>query len=387
MRAHGHSWPTVWIYDVPDDLVARHRSPSGQNILQEVLAESLSESPHRAPSADQADFFYIPVPFHWAGKGRDGVAAVLGYLRNAWPYFNASLSGVPNHMLCFTGDMAMDLPQPRASPPLPSEIDASHPERHFVALSLTGNPETGIQPAKDIVLPPTHYLKGGPMSEDRCCHAGAAAPRRPCKRIPLTLSESPWHPRNTSHLLSWAGQASGGGMGRHGGSGPRVRQWLARAQDKRQLPAGAIITDTNSRRHRERNVRELPASILGSTVAGSPRFGYLRPGPAEAAIATFCVAPYGRGNGWEGRSASAIRHGCVPLSIKPPGSVMALEPFVPWARFSVSVSDAQLTPSSLHRRLEQVAHADLRLTILPTYHPTILPSYHPTILPSYHLTI
>ena len=54
------------------------------------------------------------------------VAAVLGYARTTWPYFNASLRQThPNHLLLFPGDMAMDLPRPRMQPPLSPEVDAS----------------------------------------------------------------------------------------------------------------------------------------------------------------------------------------------------------------------------------------------------------------------
>ena len=64
-----------------------------------------------ASSASTASFFYVPVPFHWGGKGRDDVAAILSHIRTAWPFFNRSLeSHHPNHLLLFTGDLAMDLP-------------------------------------------------------------------------------------------------------------------------------------------------------------------------------------------------------------------------------------------------------------------------------------
>ena len=54
------------------------------------------------------------------------VAAMLGYVRATWPYFNASLRRTqPNHLLLFPGDMAMDLPRPRMQPPLLPEVDAS----------------------------------------------------------------------------------------------------------------------------------------------------------------------------------------------------------------------------------------------------------------------
>lgn len=138
------------------------------------------------------------------------------------------------------------------------------------------------------VLPPTHYLKSGPTRADVCCRRrhgtplGTARPTQ-CKRRPRSLSASPWrapseevqresgahhraahraaskkvmhsdsrderqgaerdtskrHGKSKEHrsmgvpspprfLLSWAGQASGPGLGRHGGSGPRARSWLA----------------------------------------------------------------------------------------------------------------------------------------------------------------
>ena len=204
------------------------------------------------------------------------VAALLGYVRATWPYFNASLRAQPNHLLLFPGDMAMDLPRPRMQPPLSPEVDASQvrasdglgrpwmtsdfepdaceaqgSSRHFIALTLTGNPEVGFVPGKDVVFPPTHDLKGGPTARDRCCGAAAAARRRrrrpssqpDCKLVPISLASSPWGPavNNRSFVVTWAGQASGGGMGRHGGSGVRVRRWLSTASDA-ELPLGSLVT-------------------------------------------------------------------------------------------------------------------------------------------------
>ena len=415
---HAHNpWraPSVWIYELPRKLVSRHSSPTGQNVVHDVLDASLRRSRYMASSASTASFFYVPVPFHWGGKGRDDVAAILSHIRTAWPFFNRSLeSHHPNHLLLFTGDLAMDLPNPRAHPPLPAEVDASSGARHFVALTLTGNPEAGFQRGKDVVLPPTHNLKGGPMRSDACCasatlaaqspfHAvqmgaarrqtqarGEAHARRPvhaghtkatgrslaraavwsgshgCKVAPRSLADSPWRPRTDalpsnssrlSFLASWSGQASGGGIGRHGGSGVRVRRWLSRLAST-ELP-GSLITDTNHMPHLRRNVETLPASVpstvvtlalalalnsprplpqvLSSTVLGHKAYGHIS--PLASLSSTFCLAPYGRGNGWEGRSASAIRGGCIPLSIAPPGSVRALEPFVPWSRFAIFVPD------------------------------------------------
>ena len=178
---------------------------------------------------------------------------MLGYVRTTWPYFNASLQRTqPNHLLLFPGDMAMDLPRPRMQPPLLPEVDASQgSSRHFIALTLTGNPEVGFVPGKDVVLPPTHDLKGGPTARDRCCGAAAAARRRrrrpssqpDCKLVPISLARSPWGPavNNRSFVVTWAGQASGGGMGRHGGSGVRVRRWLSTASDA-ELPINSLVT-------------------------------------------------------------------------------------------------------------------------------------------------
>ena len=137
--------PKVWVYELPDELIARHTSrSSGQNVLQEVMFRALSESPHRASSPEAASFFYVPIAFHWGGRGRESVAAVLGHIRSTLPFFNSSLhKASPDHLIMYTGDLAMDLPHLRTDPVLPPEMDASSPSRHFVALTLTGNPEVG----------------------------------------------------------------------------------------------------------------------------------------------------------------------------------------------------------------------------------------------------
>ena len=148
-------------------------------------------------------------------------------------------------------------------------------------------------------------------------------------------------------------------MGRHGGSGPRVRHWLATTVANTW--PDALLTDTNSASHRQRNVKLLPPSMLWSVDPSQPRFGFVRPGGVPRA--TFCAAPFGRGNGWEGRSASALREGCIPLLIHPPGTAMALEPFVAWERFAVIHSDSTLgttrearhaASQALHKRLSSI---------------------------------
>jgi hypothetical protein len=366
--------PTVFTYDLPDGLVREHESPSGQNVLQRVLRLAIADSLHSVADPNAADFFYVPLSFHWGGRGRHSVAKVLAFLRHTRPHFNDSLrsSSRPNHLILFTGDLGPDMPPSRQFPdePLPPEVDAASRSRHFVALTLTGNPEVGFQRGKDVVLPPTHNLKGGPMtSRDSCC-GGTTVAR--CKPVVRVLEESPWRRRRRRsggdddgtaatptgagvgasaaaaapplRLLSWAGQASGGGMGRHGGSGPTVRRWLA-SQVVRW--SDALITDSNQPSHRERNVKLLPSWSLISSTPGHARYGILR--PDSPPLSTFCATAYGRGNGWEGRSAHAVREGCIPVRVQPTGSTMALEPFVPWHRFSVHVSDKHLDENESYR--------------------------------------
>ena len=259
----------IFVYELPQALIAAHNSNTGQEVLQTTLHAALRESPYSTASGMAADFYYVPISFHWGGRGRAAAAAVLSYVRTNYPFFNRS--NAATHLLVFTGDLAMDAPATRRfSDPLPPEIDVASPLRRFVALTLTGNPESGFQRGKDIVLPPTHLLKGGPSStHDVCCAslasqaaAPARRPRRPrratptCKPTSERLEESPWrfggpaavtapspevplssghHPSSSTattssssrpprYLIEWAGQASGGGMGRHGGSGPRVRK-------------------------------------------------------------------------------------------------------------------------------------------------------------------
>ena len=99
----------------------------------------------------------------------------------------------------------------------------------------------------------------------------------------------------------------------------QVRRWLSSAASD-ELPA-ALITDTNNHEHLERNVRQLPAAALASIKPGTRGYGHLSALRGGAVPSAFCLAPYGRGNGWEGRSASAVREGCIPISIAPRGSV------------------------------------------------------------------
>ena len=346
--AHSQMSPTIYPYPLSQAFIANHRSPNlRENVLEEVMRESINGSPHLAHTAEAADFFFVPVPFHWGGQGRDAVARALLHVRMAWPYFNQSLrSKQPNHLLIFTGDLGVDTPPKRVfSNPLPPEVDTASRQRHFVALTLTGSPETGFQPGKDVVLPPTRDLKGGPMRG--CCDEtairGQRRSQRKCKPSPHALADSPWRRRADNRsavgaarpraqpLLFWAGQATGGGMGRHGGSGPITRRWLGRTVAS--LGDEMQVTDTSNREHLERNVRLLPPSDLYATAPSERRYGMIH--PHASLTARFCACPYGRGNGWEGRSAHAVRHGCVPARLHPEHAQMPLEPFVPWARFSL----------------------------------------------------
>lgn len=387
-----HPFPLIWIYELPAALVRKCSSPSGQNVLQTSLAAELRASPHHAQSPSQAHFFYLPVPIHWGGKGRAATAALLSFVAHTEPWFNASLMWEkrPNHLLLYSGDLAMDTPPTRRfSDTIAPAIDVASPSRHFIALTLTGNPETGFQVHKDIVLPPCRNLKGGPSSREACCGLRREKRTLPhalhaCKARPSGLRDSPWRRRpelevlvgprafdsshrrdatTTSFLLSWAGQATGGGMGRHGGSGPRVRSFLASISA--DAGSDVLITDTNNDSHRQRNVERLPAEALVSTDPGHSRYGFLRPvgsGGASGMASTFCVSPFGRGNGWEGRSASAIREGCLPLSIAPIGTQRAFEPLVPWNRFALLVPDEPVATlwQRLRTALSNMTPSDVR---------------------------
>lgn len=378
-----HLHHAVHIYDLPPTLIVKHQSTNPQAFILQELRDSIAAGPFLAPSPTSASFFLVPIAFPPMGRGRQSVAAVLTYLRLAYPFFNASLTHAePNHLVVYAGDMAMDVPPSKRyeHEPLPPELDVAHKRRHWVALTLTGNPEAGFRPGRDVVLPPSHNLKSGPdATADQCCSSratrpslasastGAAAhPRRCksaavdrsrcCKPTPIGLADSTWAPLH--HLAerpwraSWAGQASGGGMGRHGGSGPRVRRWLRAAADE-LLAHSVLVTDTNTAAHLDRN-RKLAPTAPGLF---SPA-GRLVPG-AESKRALACVAPYGRGNGWEGRSAAALRDGCVPLTVQPPRAALPLDEWVPYERFALKSSDRRLNKDGVARLAAAVGNLSL----------------------------
>ena len=85
----------------------------------------------------------------------------------------------------------------------------------------------------------------------------------------------------------------------------QVRASLARMADLGQMPPGSLVTDTNSPKHLRRNALTLPPWALVSAEPGTPRYGFVRHDGALPSV--FCLTPYGRGNGWEGRSATALR--------------------------------------------------------------------------------
>ena len=398
---------SVYIYELPPTVVVQHQSTDPQGFIAQALRESIVASPFHTTSAESASFFLIPIAFPAMGRGRLAVAAVLTYLRHRHPYFNASLAqSEPNHLVVYGNDLAMDVPPGKRYPkePLPPEIDVSRgvfeKQRWFVALTLTGNTEAGFRPGRDVVLPPSHRLKSGPDEEvDQCCRddggdgpqpslwlrlhpklagrcrVAAADSSRCCKPVPRRLADSPWAPlrelAERPWRASWAGQASGGGMGRHGGSGPRVRRWLREAADA-LLAHGVLVTDSNSEEHLRRNVRLAPRmpglfSPGGRGQRGGRRAlpaGLLVPG-AESKRALACISPYGRGNGWEGRSAAALRDGCMPLTVQPPRAGLPLDEWVPsdgWSELASALLPAPgasegLRPRAPPRQLGRLAVA------------------------------
>ena len=186
----------VWIYELPAHLDDR-ATPNPQAAIQAQLIRSLRASPYVASEPSGASFFLVPLPFDGnpGFQGREDSGAVLNYVRHTWPWFNESLRrSEPNHLLTFVGDHGIDLAvrtatgqgahgqggsarasglllnpnmlhgqggsarasglllnpnmlreaKPRrfgAAVPLPPEIDAAGRLRHWVQLTMSGNPE------------------------------------------------------------------------------------------------------------------------------------------------------------------------------------------------------------------------------------------------------
>ena len=234
----------VWIYELPAQLDDR-ATPNPQAAIQAQLIRSLRASPYVASEPGAASFFLVPLPFDGnpGFQGREDSGAVLSYVRHTWPWFNASLRrSEPNHLLTFVGDHGIDLAvrtatghgakgqgggartsgllreaKPRSfgpAVPLPPEIDAAGRLRHWVQLTMSGNPEVrdytplgpathpqawvhsivpptplqtsarfptasssppgqaGFMAGRDVVLPPNYRLKNGPR-HNRCNSAKA----------------------------------------------------------------------------------------------------------------------------------------------------------------------------------------------------------------------
>ena len=167
----------MWIYELPAHLDDR-ATPNPQAAIQAQFIRSLRASPYVASEPSAASFFLVPLPFDGnpGFQGREDSGAVLNYVRHTWPWFNASLRhSEPNHLLTFVGDHGIDLAvrtatgrgahgqggsarasglllnpnmlreaKPRrfgAAVPLPPEIDAAGRLRHWVQLTMSGNPE------------------------------------------------------------------------------------------------------------------------------------------------------------------------------------------------------------------------------------------------------
>ena len=223
---------------------------------------------------------------------------------------------------------------------------------------------------RDVVLPPNYRLKNGPR-HNRCSTAkagGKAGGKSGGKGggKGSGLGSSPWRPllslSERPYTATWAGLASGRGLGfRNGGpeyalggmgSGPRVRVWLSRLADNGSLP-GLFVTDTASAAHLRRNARTLPPCVAEArtlrprlrvciahrachrachhtchhaphrlapprSLLRSPRaldgqrgYGHLLGSGDKLGLA--CLSPYGGNNGWEGRSAEALRRRTATL--------------------------------------------------------------------------
>lgn len=219
-------------------------------------------------------------------------------------------------------------------------------------------PQVGFRANLDVVLPPNQRLKNGPRLHR--CRGVALRDRHgsPWRRL-----ES-WAGR--PFVATWAGVASrhlgfrngrrayeSGGMG----SGPHVRRWLRHLADSNATGPGVHITDSSSAEHLRRNARELPRRLLKAPAAIEGQRGFGLIAASEAGVVG--IAPYGGNNGWEGRSAEAPRRGRVPLHIKPAGSVLPLEPFVPHARFSLFLEDRQLVSTGPARLAAMLANLTL----------------------------
>ena len=322
------------------------------------VVRQLAASPH-CTSAPPADFYVVPMAFDSGMKGRHDAADVLSYLRRVHPFFNASLQEPePNHLLFYPNDGGIR-PFPYREPPLvsneetgkpfPPEVDGGSRQRHFVALSLTGNPLRGGQPDKDIVLPPGGYngIQEEPVPRD--CNVGRE--RFDQRVVWRSLADTPWRPLTAAELAArtifhWGGSASGGGMPRRVEWGPwgaaRYREELVRHHAGRP---GWSVHDSN-------------AAKAAAKAAGAVARRAFVDNSAKARESVFCGAPYGMSDGWEGRSSLALRVGCIPVHLKAPGARLPLEPLVAWRRFSVFVSSPEAI-ATLHERLGNISLAEI----------------------------
>jgi hypothetical protein len=93
--------PLIYVYDLPPQFTVHqiwaHREGMGQDIGRDdglALTEMALRSRHRTADPTEADFFLVPV----SGSMRNSRVKALQYVRDTWPYFDATKDKGANHV-------------------------------------------------------------------------------------------------------------------------------------------------------------------------------------------------------------------------------------------------------------------------------------------------
>lgn len=388
--------PTVRIYFYPLRPELRWFSAHAYHRLSWALFERALGSASVAPTAEEADFFWIGGALHppWGGMvARFG--AVLAEW--GWAVRAAVARRTPNQIVVVEGDRAWGDSQWLGATSallqgghdrgarlarwygVPAEFDPSNRSRVLVALQYNGRSDALADGSchvcftrgVDVMLPPLPTQADGrldcaavrahsPLAQ---C-AGAAEPRA-CARA--ALRGRPVWPAPGTTLLHFAGKLHrlGGALppddrrphaqeapASDGAASARVHTYLS-AQSSRP----SALYPINYRTlfywlHRSGRPNSPPGmDVVASSLRGGGG-GVFVPRELGMARATFCAVPPGADGGWGGRYVGAVVFGCIPVFIKPAPHADPLEEALDWRAAAVHAGtpeEVEALPRTLAR--------------------------------------
>lgn len=335
--------PLVYVYDMPPRFTVHqvwaNRDGMGQDIGRDdgvAFVEAVLRSRHRTADPNEADFFVVPTA-GFAGISR---AKALRYVRETWPYFDATKDKGANHIWpTITPDYG----------PLQYLEISAYTSAHTLTLGKEtdfpvrgageGDGEVDRNRRWRVRLPadaPDHIARFVQLTHQGLemgvkSHADVWGAFVPGKDVTIPTADEHWKREYCPDETGDASDETFKVEFHPGGSDDTVRAVSETRPDyERRVMVYFAGTVEHEDRYAPLNMRvEIMKHLVGvpgwyvhdmgggSDRAEREKLGEAGVGVIDMSHANFCLAPQGTSGGWTVREINGIKAGCIPVYVQP----------------------------------------------------------------------